>query len=87
MKIWRISQKANNYWDTYDSAVVFAETEEDARMTHPIKYEFEKGEVWDGKHRNYGPWCDAKDVTVEYLGTTDRVVPNKTVICASFNVG
>lgn len=88
MKIWRISQNVNNNWNTYDSAVVFADTEQDARMTHPSYYEFgEEGEIWDGKHRDYGRWCNAKDVIVEYLGVTDREVANKTVICASFNTG
>lgn len=89
MKIWRISQKANNDWDTYDSAVVFADTEQDARMTYPAGYKFTNGESieWNGKETSYGSWCDAKDVNVEYLGTTDREVPNKTVICASFNAG
>lgn len=84
MKIWKISQKKNNTWDTYDSAVVFAETEECARMTHPSECETYD---LDGKVDSYSSWCDAKDVTVEYLGETDRIVPNKTVICASYNAG
>ena len=83
MKIWKISQKENNNWDTFDSAVVFAETEKDARMTFP--HSLNQG--WDGKVGMRSSWCDAKYVTVEYLGVTDRDVPNKTVICASFNAG
>lgn len=86
MKIWKISQTENLIWDTFDSAVVFAETEEDARMTHPSAYEFTDSK-WDGKVDYYSSWCDAKYVTVEYLGETDRDVPNKTVIVGSFRAG
>ena len=85
MKIWRISQGKNNTWDTYDSAVVFADTEKDARMTHPSPYEIDG--IWDGKVRSRSSWCDAKYVKVEYLGDTERDVPNKTVICGSYNAG
>lgn len=87
MKIQRISQEKNDTWDTYDSAVVFAETEQDARMTHPNGYQKTGDLDWGGNEMSYGSWCDAEDVKVEYLGTTDRVVPNKTVICSSFNAG
>lgn len=35
MKLWKISQTVNNDYETYDSAIVAAETEEEARLTHP----------------------------------------------------
>jgi alkanesulfonate monooxygenase SsuD/methylene tetrahydromethanopterin reductase-like flavin-dependent oxidoreductase (luciferase family) len=35
MKLWLISQRANSDYDTYDSAVVAAETEDEARNTNP----------------------------------------------------
>lgn len=79
MKLWLISQNENNGYDTYDSAVVAAETEELARITMPSDYE-EFG-------REYGAWCSGPEmVKVELLGDA---APNITagVICASFNAG
>ena len=38
MKLWLISQDVNNNYDTYDSAVVAAETEEEARVTFPNRW-------------------------------------------------
>lgn len=35
MKIYKISQNVNNEYDTYDSAVVYAESEEEAKQIHP----------------------------------------------------
>jgi len=35
MRLWLISQTENDDWDTYDMAVVAAETEEDARVMYP----------------------------------------------------
>ena len=76
MKLWLIHQAVNSNWDTYDSAVVVAKTEDEARHTHP------SGE----EHSSLRTWCEPKDVVVEYLGTTSRKFPNK-VVCASFNGG
>jgi len=74
MKLWIISQNVNNDYDTYDSAVVAAETEEEARNIN-------LGGKWDGIW-----WAnDPSEVTVEYLGVTDRDISG--VILASFNTG
>lgn len=35
MKLYRISQEYNCGYDTFDSAIVAAETEDAARLTHP----------------------------------------------------
>lgn len=78
MKLWRISQTKNGNHDTYDSAVVAAETEEAARMTHPNYPE------WTG--RKEGTWAAAKHVTVEYLGEAREGHP-AGVVCASYNAG
>jgi len=86
MKLWKIYQDVNNSYDTFDSAVVAAETENDARFTNP-QFKDRDNTDWDGIATYHSTWCDAKDVTVEYLGKTDRVIPNKTVIVASFNAG
>jgi hypothetical protein len=74
MKIYKISQNVNNDYDTYDSAIVYAETAEDARRIHPSStwtkggfYDEEKKEFWTeyaGSNRkylfedNYGSWTN-----------------------------
>lgn len=78
MNLYRISQKRNNDWDTYDSAVVCAESEADARMVHP------NGEEWDGAAT--GDWVAAADVTVDFVGIAREGIA-RSVICASFNAG
>jgi len=79
MNIYRISQNVNNDYDTYDSAIVCANTEDEARWIHP------SGDKWDGKRGHYGSWCDVEDVCVELIGTScDN---SHGVILASFNAG
>ena len=39
MNLYKISQSANNDYDTYDSAIVAAENEEEARKINPCKYD------------------------------------------------
>lgn len=81
MKLWLISQDMVSGYDTFDSAVVAAETEEDARNTHPATYKRD----WDGNETS--TWCSKEHVDVQFIGVTDRQYNNKTVICASFNAG
>lgn len=81
MNLYRISQEVNQDYDTYDSAVVCAETEEGARSTHPSG-----SSDWDGKHREYGDWTDKENVKVELIGVADPT-QSRGVICASFNAG
>lgn len=74
MKLWLISQSVNNDYDTYDSAVVAAETEDDARN-------IEVGSV--------GPvatWCKPEHVEVRLIGDA---LPGteRGVVLASFNAG
>jgi hypothetical protein len=92
MKLWLISQSYNNGYDTYDSAVVAAETEEEAKTTNPKEDLFWDGggwyyETWDGvKVPSYhASWSEPHHVEVEYLGETDRDI--KGVVLASFNAG
>lgn len=82
MKLWKLSQTQNNSYDTYDSCVVAASTEEIARATHPSDYDA------NGWARKYKTWANTPaDVTVEYIGYTDRKYAEGTVIVASFNAG
>ena len=78
MKLWLISQDANNDWDTYDSAVVAAETEGEARNIHP-----------DGctVGWNNHTWCKSPEqVSVKFLGEAAQDVC-AGVVLASFNAG
>lgn len=76
MKLWLIEQNINNGYDTYDSAVVAAKTEEEARNIHP------RG---DNEWSDYC-WVSPNKVSVSLIG---NAIPktNKGVICASFNAG
>ena len=95
MKLYKISQDENNDYDTFDSAVVMAETEEQARNMDP-----RSGEPMDWD--SVSPcdnWCSSPDkVTVTFLAelphmedykafNKDRYSGNSLVVCASFNAG
>jgi hypothetical protein len=99
MNIYLISQDKNSDYDTYDSAVVAAESEQDAREIHPSSFviSVELGR-WVGTYSG-GPnvgrkyptgdheWVKFSDidcVKVELLGATDR---ERGVILSSFNAG
>lgn len=82
MKLWRISQTVNTGWDTYDSAVVAAETKEAAKLVHP-----DERATWKGQDsKPYGAWADVDNILVEYIGEAAEGV-KEGVICASFNAG
>ena len=83
MKLWLISQTKNSGYDTYDSAVVAAETEEAARLIHPAEIaDF----GWPRSLSSYPSWSFPKDVKVRLIG--DAVPGTKPgSICASFNAG
>jgi hypothetical protein len=76
MYLYFISQNTNNNYNTYDSAVVAAASEEAARSIHP------SGKDWNGEAERYDTWCAKEKVTVELIGTAVDSVPG--VICASF---
>lgn len=71
MNIYLISQSVNQEYDTYDAAIVAAKDSESASYMHPG---FGGNETW----------TDAKNVTVQLIGTTDQ---EAGVILASFNAG
>lgn len=80
MNLYLISQEVNTDYDTYDSAVVCAESEEAARTTHP------SGSEWDGTFGRYSSWSALADVKVKVIGIADATIPCG-VVCASFNAG
>lgn len=89
MKLYKISQTARVDYDTFDSAVVAAESEEEARNTHPETiWEIPdlKSEDIDWGYK-YGTWAPSPDdVKVEYLGEAKEGTKSG-VIVASFNAG
>ncbi len=79
MRLWKISQTQTNDWDTYDSAVVAAETKEAAAATFP------ESDVW--RTEAWAGWCASPaDVTVEYLGEAKPGTGPGTIV-SSFNAG
>ena len=92
MNIYHIKQSANGGYDTWDSAIVVAETEDHARRISP------DGDTWsdemgcwimsDGNKREWcSGWCSSIDsVSVELIGRArDGLWPG--VVLASFNAG
>ena len=97
MKLWKISQEENNDFDTYSDAVVAAETEAEAQLTHPGGYPenhfFENGiamRKWESGEAELEHWptwaTNLKSVKVEYLGEAHEAL-QAGVICASFHAG
>ena len=101
MKLYKLSQNINNGYDTYDSAVVCAGSEEEARKIHPSEYvtHYNNGK-WYGTYsvapfgeyeteNGYYSWIPFErigEIVVEYIGEADKAVKNG-VIVASFNAG
>lgn len=80
MNIYKIWQTENNDYDTFDSAIVYAETEDEARNIHP------NGIGWD-HWLGIKSWASSPDkVMVEKIGETSLDVKSG-VILASFNAG
>ena len=100
MNLYLLTQTVNNNYDTFDSAVVAAETEEKARLIHPrgdreysslVHDWYREGtggvRYYDGKHSAWAPeWAPIDKVEVTHLGTA-KPGTKKGVICASFNAG
>lgn len=78
MKIYLISQTVNKDWNTYDSFVVYAENEEDAKLVHPL----------NDINSNYaGSWVQrVEDIQVTYLGEA-KDGAERGEILSSYNAG
>jgi hypothetical protein len=96
MKLWLISQEVNNNWDTYDSAVVAANTEEEARLIYPDNWDKSpkrwNGSKWlwyldDGRVLDYlsGSWTSPDNVQVQFLA--DGYDGPAGTVLGSFNAG
>lgn len=78
MNLYLIQQTVNQNYDTYDSAVVVAESAEEARNMHPAGYCHDQ--------ENMRTWARPEDVSVKCIGTAAAGVEAGPV-CASFNAG
>ena len=87
MKLWQVTRNNQGGYDTYSDFIVAAETEDDARKTHP------DGDRWNGKkwisaagHEwNDSSWTEPDNVTVKEIGTAAEGIEG--VQCASFHTG
>ena len=80
MKLYLLKQNAKEDYDTYDSCVVCAENEEDAKSIHPDGSVFIEREHW-------GTWANTKDqISCEEIGVPIEGL-ERGVIVASFNAG
>ena len=81
MNLYLISQDEDIDYDTYDSAVVAAETSEEAAQLSP------SGDGVMDWNKSFSSWCSSVEkVSVRYLGKAAEGI-EKGVICASFNAG
>lgn len=81
MKLWKLTQNVNNDYDSYDSVVVAAKTEEEARLIRPDSYN-----SWDTEYRSYS-WAEHPyQVQVELIGNAVKGT-KEGIILASFNAG
>lgn len=90
MNLYLIYQDKNTSFDSYDSAVVAAETEEDARLIHPRMNE-EGVFPWSSRDdwpltESHGDWTTPNHVGVCLIGVAKEGT-QRGVICASFNAG
>lgn len=89
MNIYLISQTENLGYDKYDSAVVVAESEEQAKSIHP------SGRLFDPDAEDYLRWdytfsswaSNPENVKATWIGTAGSHLNAGHVVCASFNAG
>lgn len=77
-KLYLIWQDVKTGWDTYDSAVVCADNEEEARNT-TVGSSYSEGSMCY-------EWAQPKDVKVKYIGEAAQNI-EKGVVLDSFNAG
>lgn len=91
MNLYLISQKDNSGYDTYDSAVVAAESDEAAKIISPCgsrTWDQTRG-VWlfGGAYEDeHSSWTHPDNVSVKLIGTAVEGT-DAGVVVASFNAG
>lgn len=79
MNIYKLENFTVTGYDTYDSCIVTANSEEEACQIHPAF----NGTYWG---ESYNTWRKPSDVQVKLIGVTD-LYDKPTVILSSFNAG
>ena len=91
MKIYLLKQDINYDYDTFDSAVVVANNEDDARTIHPNEYGV-KFKRWWAEQGSWGDddvwvaYSEIDKIKVTYLGEAEKSL-KRGVIISSFNAG
>ena len=81
MKLYLLSQNDNTDYDTYDSCVVCAENEEDAKTIAP------NGNIYFLPTKQYSDWALSKEtILCEEIGEANKSQV-RGVIISSFNAG
>ncbi len=93
MKLWLLTQSSNRGYDTYDSAVVAAESEFLAKRINPGDF-YEWSELYNSWMFKYGDgraeislddtWVRPHEVEAKLIGVTELPAG---LILASFNAG
>lgn len=87
--IYLVKRISEGGYDTFDSFVCIAPSEEAARLTHPKGTDEYKwsGDAWedDGGYRDH-TWEDITKVTAQLLGKASKDW-KPGVVCASFHAG
>ena len=80
MKLYRITQNINNSYDTYDSCIVIAENEEEARNNNLS---------FDDEDSNYWSWVKESQKDKLYIDLLWELMSweETWVILSSFNAG
>jgi hypothetical protein len=94
MNIYKLTQSVNDDYDTYDSMVVAAESEQEAKNIHPSDYVThvengkwygtyaDKSDTYENEPCGWVCYDDIRKIDVELIGETSQP---KGVILASFN--
>lgn len=99
MKIFLLTQSEDTGYDSYDSAVVIAEDEEQAKHSCVCGFhKYHDGKFWfeyaDGRQEKEGEedqpvcsgWALPKHITVKYIGEA-KEGSEQGVVCSSYNAG
>lgn len=86
MNLYLISQSANNDWDTYDSAIVCAASEEDAKSLHPGGHDEPVPTGSGERDAVHGTWTSRNNVKAQLVGAAAEGI-ERGVVLASFNAG
>lgn len=90
MYLWLISQTENGGYDTYDSAVVAAYSEAEARRVHPRGSNFDEDakESWSAWDGHFADWAfHPSNVVAIRIGVASGKLKSGEVICSSYNAG